>query len=181
MERRCTAELRASARGQPPKLTGYAAIFDSFSEDLGGFREAIRPGAFARSLKSNSIDPVGLVQHMPHLVLGRRSAGTMRLAEDSRGLHFEIDPPDTQAARDLLVSVGRGDIKGCSFGFTTVKDDWQVKAGNAIRTLLDVDLHEISIAATPAYPDTTVALRAFQARHFSARQLRALQRWLATC
>ncbi len=77
VERRPALELRA-ARGAGSghgRLEGYAAVFDSASQDLGGFVEFVRPGAFKRSLESNRIDPLALVQHMPHLVLGRRIGG----------------------------------------------------------------------------------------------------------
>src|SRR5690606_5179958 len=96
MERRAAYELRVAGTRQAPRLEGYAAVFDAPSEDLGGFVEYVRRGAFARSLKSNHADPLALVHHMPHLVLGRRSAGTLKLEEDDRGLRFEIELPDTQ-------------------------------------------------------------------------------------
>ena len=160
-ERRPALELRARG-GKTPRLEGYAAIFDSPSEDLGGFVEYVRPGAFKRSLQSNKADPMALVHHLPHLVLGRRSAGTLRLSEDSKGLQFEVDLPDTGTARDLLVSVERGDIRGASFAFTIAPqgDRWNVQGDLVTRDLLDVDLHEITITPTPAYPDTEVARRA---------------------
>lgn len=160
-ERRPALELRARG-GNTPRLEGYAAVFDSASEDLGGFVEFVRPGAFKRSLQSNRADPMALVHHLPHLVLGRRSAGTLRLAEDTRGLHFEVDMPDTGTARDLLVSVDRGDIRGASFAFSIAPqgDRWNVQGDTVTRDLLDVDLHEITITPTPAYPDTEVARRA---------------------
>lgn len=160
-ERRPALELRARG-GNTPRLEGYAAVFDSPSEDLGGFVEYVRPGAFKRSLQSNRADPMALVHHLPHLVLGRRSAGTLRLSEDSKGLQFEVDLPDTGTARDLLVSVERGDIRGASFAFTIAPqgDRWNVQGDLVTRDLLDVDLHEITITPTPAYPDTEVARRA---------------------
>jgi uncharacterized protein len=160
-ERRPALELRARG-GNTPRLEGYAAVFDSPSEDLGGFVEYVRPGAFKRSLQSNRADPMALVHHLPHLVLGRRSAGTLRLSEDTKGLQFEVDLPDTGTARDLLVSVERGDIRGASFAFTIAPqgDRWNVQGDLVTRDLLDVDLHEITITPTPAYPDTEVARRA---------------------
>ncbi|MCB1510054.1 MAG: HK97 family phage prohead protease [Hyphomicrobiaceae bacterium] len=163
MERRTALEVRAAGKGsEPRRLIGYASVFNSPSEDLGGFIEIVKPGAFKRSLESNLTDPLALVHHMPHLVLGRRSAGTLRLAEDDKGLAFEIDLPDTQTARDLAVSVERGDIRGASFAFNVAEDGdrWEVKGDLAIRELLDVTLHEVTITATPAYPDTEVARRA---------------------
>jgi len=178
-ERRPALELRARG-GKTPRLEGYAAVFDSPSEDLGGFIEYVRPGAFKRSLQSNRADPMALVHHLPHLVLGRRSAGTLRLSEDSKGLQFEVDLPDTGTARDLLVSVERGDIRGASFAFTIAPqgDRWNVQGDLVTRDLLDVDLHEITITPTPAYPDTEVARRAlasFKAPHRVALARRFLE------
>lgn len=181
MERRVAIELRATG-GKSPRLIGYASLFDCPSGDLGGFIEVVKPNAFTRTLRSNVLDPLALVQHMPHLVLGRRGAGTLRLTEDAKGLAFEIDVPDTATARDLVVSVERGDIKGASFAFTVPKggDHWDVRGGQAIRELRDVDLHEITVTAQPAYQDTSVAVRAFSTRYSAQRPLLAL-RWLETC
>jgi HK97 family phage prohead protease len=181
MERRSAIELRAEGDKQSPRLVGHAAIFNSPSQDLGGFIEVVRPGAFTRTLKSNR-DPLALVQHMPQLVLGRRSAGTLRLIEDNKGLAFEIDVPDTTAARDLLVSVERGDVKGASFAFSTPDggDRWEVRGDKVIRELVDVDLHEVTITAQPAYLDTSVARRSFELKFAPMPRLRALRRFLET-
>lgn len=184
IERRTALELRASPaspRGSG-KLTGYAAVFNSPSEDLGGFTEIIRPGAFVRSLQSNRTDPLALVSHLPHLVLGRRSAGTLKLEEDSHGLAFSIDMPDTTTARDLMVSVERGDIKGASFAFTVMPDgdEWNVEGDQVMRELRAVELHEITITPTPAYPDTSVARRALELIRPRPRVSLA-RRWIETC
>lgn len=179
-ERRAAIELRSVGGGNALRLAGYAAVFDSPSEDLGGFIEYVRPGAFTRTLQGNRLDPLALVHHMPHLVLGRRSAGTLRLAEDSRGLHFEVDMPDTTTARDLAVSVERGDIRGASFAFTVAPggDTWTVTEDRVQRDLRDLDLHEITITATPAYPDTEVARRTLAT--LTAPRLRVARRWMET-
>lgn len=175
MERRAAIELR-TAGDKTPRLIGYAAKFGTWSQDLGGFSETIRRGAFTRSLQSNTSDPLALVHHRPELVLGRRSAGTLRLNEDSTGLAFEIDLPDTQTGRDLLVSVERGDIRGASFAFSVTRggEKWEHRDGKSTRELIDVDLHEITITANPAYEDTSVARRAMQAQ-FLPRLNRALR------
>jgi HK97 family phage prohead protease len=178
-ERRLAVDLRAATGGKTPRLIGHAAVFDSPSQDLGGFTEIVRRGAFTRTLASDR-DPLALVQHMPQLVLGRRSAGTLRLQEDGRGLAFEIDVPNTTTARDLLVSVERGDVRGASFAFNVPKggDRWEVRGGNVIRELLDVDLYEITITAQPAYQDTSVATRAYQHRFVPFKRLRLAKMWL---
>lgn len=181
MERRAAIELRI-AGGKVPRLVGHAAVWDAPSDDLGGFTEIIRRGAFKRSLASPALDPLALVHHLPHLVLGRRSAGTLQLAEDDRGLAFDVTLPDTQTARELAVSVERGDIRGASFAFAVPKggDRWTKTDTGMLRELLDVDLHEVTVTATPAYPDTDVARRALGSLKPRPR-LAHLRRFLETC
>jgi uncharacterized protein len=156
IERRQTLELRTTGRS---KLAGYAAVFGALSEDLGGFTETIRPGAFRRSLATKP-DVLALFDHDARLVLGRTTSGTLQLKEDAKGLGFEIDVPETQTGKDLLVSVGRGDIRGASFSFRVVEDRWTQGNSGMVRELLDVDLLDVTITAHPAYPDTEVARRA---------------------
>jgi HK97 family phage prohead protease len=182
MERRTATELRLAGSKTAPRLVGYAAVFNAESADLGGFREYVRKGAFTRTLRDARADVLALVHHRPELVLGRRSAGTLRLAEDDRGLTFDLALPDTTAARDLAVSVDRGDIKGASFAFTVPPrgDRWSRAEGRTIRELLDVNLHDITITPTPAYPDTKVARRALLALRVRPR-LAVRQRFLETC
>jgi hypothetical protein len=162
LERRAAIELRA-VPGEKPKLRGYAAVFNSPSRDLGGFVEYVRPGAFRRSLAAGA-DVVALVAHDTGLILGRTGAGTLTLVEDTKGLLFEIAVPPTTAARDLLISVERGDVAGASFAFTTPAggDRWDFKSKPAKRELLDVDLFDVTVTAIPAYPETSVALRSMQ-------------------
>jgi HK97 family phage prohead protease len=180
IERRVAVELRAGGDKASPRLVGHAAVYNSPSQDLGGFIEIVRAGAFTRTLKSDR-DPLALVQHMPQLVLGRRSAGTLRLHEDTKGLAFEIDMPPTQAAADLLVSVERGDVRGASFAFSTPKggDKWELRGDQIVRELVDVDLHEITVTAQPAYLDTDVARRALL-QFSQGPRVRALRRFLET-
>ncbi len=156
------AELRVmSTVGQPTKIAGHAAKFDSLSEDLGGFRERIAPGAFAKTI--TTADVRALWNHDANIVLGRNKAGTLRLSEDSAGLAFEVDMPDTQLVRDMVMApIARGDVNQCSFGFYTVNDKWAKVDGEWIRTLLECDLVDVSPVTYPAYPSTDVAARSLQ-------------------
>lgn len=175
IERRFGGELREAANGQ---LAGYAAVFNSLSQDLGGFVEVVRPGAFARTLQK--ADHVrALYDHQGGHVLGRVGAGTLKLAEDDRGLRFEVQLPPTTVARDLAVLVERGDVAGASFAFRAQKERWSTHEGLPLRELLDVDLEEVTITARPAYPDTSVALRSL-ARWRSGAPLALRWRFLAT-
>ena len=160
-ERRyCPIELR-NADGQPPRLAGYAAVFDSLSENLGGFREKIAPGAFDQVLND---DVRALVNHDPNLILGRTISGTLKISLDNRGLFYEIDVPDTAFARDLMQSVKRGDVSQSSFAFRVEDDRWdEDDDGRYIRTIKKVKrLYDVSPVTYSAYPDTDVATRAMQ-------------------
>lgn len=153
-------EVRA-AEGSPGTLVGYASVFNS-STDIGWFDERVAPGAFTRSL-SEGDDVRALFNHDMAQVIGRRSAGTLRLAEDDNGLRIEIDLPDTTVARDLAANIAVGNIDGMSFGFRAREESWELgdeRTGKRDhRTLLDVDLVEVSAVTFPAYPDTSIAQR----------------------
>ncbi|MHC1739732.1 MAG: HK97 family phage prohead protease [Anaerolineaceae bacterium] len=139
------------------KIEGYAAVFNQLSDDLGGFREQIAQGAFTKTLKS--ADVRGLWNHNSDYPLGRTKAKTLTLSEDNEGLKFSIIPPDTQYARDLLVSIERGDVDQMSFGFMVNLDKWELVNGEYIRTLLEVELFDVSPVTYPAYPQTSAAVR----------------------
>lgn len=159
-EIRSGGDLRAISTN---KLAGYAAVYNSHSQDLGGFKEIIKPGAFTRSL-TNPANIRALYEHDQQRMLGRVGSGTLKLQENSKGLYFELELPDTSYARDLGVLVERGDINGCSFGFQvpTGGDHWELRDGQLTRDLLNVDLREITITGNPAYLDTTVAARSME-------------------
>lgn len=163
MERRTfdVSEMRAITNGDGlRKIVGYAAVFNSLSEEMCGFREKIAPGAFGKSVLADDIR--ALWNHNSDHVLGRNKSGTLALSEDDRGLKIEVDPPDTQWARDLMVSIDRGDVDKMSFGFRTITDKWEMVGGQEIRTLIEVKLFDVSPVTFPAYPDTQVALRSLE-------------------
>ena len=145
-----------------PTIIGYAAVFNSLSEDLGGFRELIRPGAFARGLPG--ADVRALVNHDPTLILGRNIAGTLRLLEDANGLRVEIDPPDTQVGRDIVTSIRRGDVNGMSFRFYVADggERWGSGPSGVVRELLDLEIDDVSVALYPAYRATEVSVRSLE-------------------
>ena len=155
-------EFRVESRdGEPTRITGYAAVYNALSHDLGGFRERILPGTFTRSLREQP-DVRALVEHNDMLLLGRTKAGTLKITEDERGLAVEITPPDTTVGRDLIENIRLGNLDGMSFRFNTVKDAWNKTDDGTVRDLADVDLIEVSVVSVPAYPDTEVAVRSLQ-------------------
>ncbi|MFF4818082.1 HK97 family phage prohead protease [Kitasatospora sp. NPDC001309] len=146
-------ELRATETGGSV-LIGYAAKFNTRSQDLGGWVETIQPGAFTRAL-DEAHDVRALFNHDPNMVLGRTTAGTLRLEQDSIGLRYEVDLPNTSAGRDLAESLRRGDISQSSFGFRTIQDDWSYDGdGRDLRKLMDLTLYDVSPVTYPAYLDT---------------------------
>jgi len=153
-------DIEVRSEDDKPKIKGHAAVFDRLSEDLGGFREKIASGAFAKTIKKSDIR--ALFNHDPNYVLGRNKAGTLILEEDEKGLAIEVDPPDTSYAKDLMVSINRGDITQMSFAFKTIKDSWENQdKKESIRTLEEVDLFDVSPVTYPAYPQTDVKVRSF--------------------
>ena len=166
-----TTELRAKGR----RLEGYAALFGSEARIGSSVVETIAPGAFARTLTQRA-DILALVDHDPTRVLARTRSGSLRLSEDTRGLTFDLDVPDTQAGRDVLALAERGDLGGMSFGFEAIDEH----VDGARRELRAVDLFEISVvAAFPAYEGTVINARSqpagYPMRDAAARRLRILE------
>lgn len=161
------AEIELREANGKRTLVGYAALYDSVSNDLGGFVEVIRAGAFDRALREDQ-DVLARAEHDTRLLLGRRSSGTLRLSSDARGLRYEVDLPPTQAGRDMAELVARGDIKGSSFAFSIPDREngqrWvaRTEGGTPLRELLDLDLFDVAPTANPAYPETTVSARALE-------------------
>ena len=149
-------------------VEGHGAVFNSMSQNLGGFIEEVAPTAFDRTLGDNP-DVRALINHEPSMLLGRTRAATLRLSTDSTGLAYEIDMPDRQDARDLLVSMERGDITHSSFGFRVMPggDEWSLTADEfPLRTLTAVSIHngDVSPVTYPAYEgtDSGIAERAYK-------------------
>lgn len=147
--------------GQKSKLSGYAIVFNVLSEPIFGFfKERIMPEALEKTLKED--DQLCLWGHDAMYVLGRKSANTLDLRVDDKGLYFEVTPPNANWARDLVESVHRGDINQMSFGFKVFDERWiqdkeTIKEhGMPIREILGIKLYEISIVSFPAYSQSSV-------------------------
>lgn len=182
LERRAYTDCRiASDDGR--RLKGYAIVFNSRSLDLGGFIEIVAPEAIDRTLKE-ATDVRALVDHDSGKVIGRTRAGTLTLSKDRKGMHVEIDPdPQISYANDVMRAVTRGDISGMSFGFRTLEDSWNYEGDTPLRTILDMEVREVSIVAMPAYPATNidVAQRSLQEYQAKVRRSRVyLERWHKT-
>ena len=124
------------------------------------FRERIAAGAFDTAVKEDDVR--ALFNHDPNYVIGRTTAGTLALSQDAEGLRYEATPPDTQWARDLLVTVGRGDVNQSSFGFSVVREEWtrpENRAELPLRTILEARLFDVSPVTYPAYEETSAEAR----------------------
>ncbi|MEK4715237.1 HK97 family phage prohead protease [Sporosarcina sp. FSL K6-5500] len=147
---------RNGLENEPVTVSGYAAVFNSRAEICDWFTEEIEPGAFAKAISESDVR--ALFNHSWDNVLGRMKSGTLKLSEDERGLQFEIELPDTSVARDLVVSMERGDINQCSFGFYPTIEEWDYSVEPAHRKINEVELYEISIVSLPAYDDTEASV-----------------------
>lgn len=150
-------EVREEGEGKL-RFRGYAAVFDSLSEDL-GFREKVAPGAFRRTLQGKA-DIRLLLNHDANFVLARTKNGSLKLEEDERGLAVEAELAPTSYAQDLAVLLRRKDVDQMSFGFQVMRDDWEDhEDGSRVRTLKEVRLFDVSVVSFPAYEETTAELR----------------------
>jgi HK97 family phage prohead protease len=141
-------------------LTGHGAVFGVVAQVPGGW-EQLHRSAFDAVLDRTDTDARALINHDPSQVLGRQSAGTLRLKADEVGLRFEVDLPDTSYARDLRVLVERGDLSGASFGFVPGDDEiGRAPDGRQLRTHTSIArLLDVSAVTYPAYESASVALR----------------------
>lgn len=153
--------VEARADGDKNTLHGYAAVFGEAADIGGYFKEVLARGAFSKTLQS--ADVRAYFSHDRGRVLGRSSAGTLRLSEDAKGLAVEIDLPDTTDGRDVRELVARGDITGMSFGFMVARQEWDETTDPPTRTIHEVHLSEVSVVSEPAYDGTSIALRSLDA------------------
>lgn len=154
-------ELRDAGDGKW-QIAGHGFLYNSWSEDLGGFKEQITPGAADDVMASNP-DIRGLFNHDPNLVLGRTAAGTMSVSLDAMGCRYLIDPPDTSYANDLRSLLARGDVSNSSFAFrigaggSTWTED--PESDLLLRSIVKFSgLYDMSPVTYPAYPTTTSGL-----------------------
>ena len=153
------SEIREAADDEPLKITGYAAVFNKLSDDLGGFREKIKRGFFEDVIANDDVR--ALFNHDENMVLARTKNNTLTLEEDNKGLKVEFIPNDTTYANDLVKLIKRGDVDQMSFQWITAKDEWDSSdLNNVIRTLIKAEsLWDVSPVTFPAYPETKVDVR----------------------
>lgn len=156
--RSIASDFKTREDGDDLKIEGYFAVFNSIYDIGLGMSEEIAPGAFTDTL---SDDVRALVNHDTTLVLGRTTAHTLELREDSRGLwgSININPNDTDAM-NLYQRVKRGDVSQCSFGFDIVEEDTEIRENGEVHwTIKKVKLYEVSCCTFPAYESTNISAR----------------------
>ena len=159
--------------GENPVIEGYFSVFNT-TYDMGfQMSESVAPGAFTKSLSN---DVRALINHDTTLVLGRTSAHTLELREDSHGLwgKITINPKDSDAM-NLYERVKRGDVSQCSFGFNIVSEETELHEDGSVHwTITEADLHEVSVCTFPAYEDTAVSARTHDLEEIKKR---AAEKW----
>jgi HK97 family phage prohead protease len=139
-------------------IGGYAAVFNRYSDNLGGFIEQVDRGFFNKSNGDGWPGVIARYNHDDNFLLGTTGAGTLRLSIDDTGLSYDVDLPNARA--DIRELVDRGDVRQSSFAFQVFQDDWDMTdQGVALRTLISGRLIDVAPVNTPAYPDATVGLR----------------------
>ncbi len=171
-------ELRLSEPDKPDsrKFDGYAAMFDSPSQPMGYYEpmiESIARGAFKRSLADKEQDTIWNYEHNDGKILGRKSSGTVTIIEDEKGLRVQGEIPNTTYGNDIIESLKRNDLKYMSFAFVCRKDQRDNTVSPMKRTLLDVDLYDVSIVVNPAYLSTEANLRSINAVKVSKPYVRS--------
>ncbi len=150
--------LRSAPTSVGWQIVGHALVYNQISDDLGGFRERIAPGALTAVLRSKALDTRALFNHNMDMVLGRVKSGTLRLADTPQGLRYVVDPPATTYAENLLALLERGDVDQSSFAFRVAKngETWEeADDGLLLRTITKLsDLFDVSPVTMPAYPQT---------------------------
>jgi HK97 family phage prohead protease len=139
-------------------IGGYAAVFNSRSQNLGGFFEMIAPSFFNKSRADGWAGAVCRYEHDDKYLLGSTRGNTLRLNVDETGLDYTVDVPKSR--EDVLEVITRGDISQSSYAFQVIDQEWKPSEGGyPQRTLISGRLIDVAPVATPAYQDTTVGLR----------------------
>jgi len=177
-ERRFTSvpvEIRVS-KDQRHTIGGYAAKFNRMSQNLGGFKEQIAPGAFNRSASQGWPDVQARYNHDDNMLLGSTGGNSLRLRTDNEGLLYDVDLLDDETSQRIYKLVERGDVRQSSFAFIADADEWTTDdTGFPMRTLEQVRLLDVAPVNAPAYLDTSVGLRSLAEKfHADADEVRKM-------
>jgi len=165
-------ELRDLDGAGGPRITGHAAVYDVETELFPGFREVVRPGAFAKSLRRGE-EVQALWNHNPLYLLGSSlkatGEGSLRVREDDHGLFFSLDPLNTPTVEDLVIAPLRaGILRGASFGFKATRAPQTTRGNHVLREIREADLVDVSPVSQPAYPEASLMLNDSRSQAFAA-------------
>jgi len=163
-----TTEMRLDSKNDR-RVVGYASVFNSMSENLGGFRELISERAFDDVMEDSV---VALINHDMNYPLARTDNGTLSLSVDSKGLRYSFDVPEGLSyGNDLLINLKAGNISQSSFGFIVEEDSWERKDGEHIRTIEKVArLIDVSPVTIPAYPEASAQVSTVAQRNLNLQK-----------
>lgn len=154
---------------QTSTIEGYALKFNKQTNIGDWFREEILPGAADNCLND---DVRCLFNHNPDFVLARsnQGKGTLSLSVDEVGLKYRYETPDVSYAKDLEENIRLGNVSQSSFGFTIDEQKWIERDGELpLRQITKFKrLYDVSPVTYPAYQDTSVAKRSFDAEKSAA-------------
>lgn len=172
-------QVREAAEGEAPSrtITGYAILFGVpsaplWSDEDSEAREVIAPDAITKELL-DGCDIKFTMFHDRQLILARSKSGngTLTYNVDEKGVKFEFEAPNTTDGDKALELVRRGDISGCSFAFTTRywDSDFVERTAKVVNGSTQITytvkavtgVYDFTLAADPAYPDTSVEAREF--------------------
>lgn len=152
-------------------VEGYFAVYGDIYNVWEGATESIAPGAFSESISG---DVRALYNHDDSLILGRTSAGTLELKDDSHGLwgRIKINRNDSDAM-NAYERIKRGDVTGCSFGFNIESEETEYRDDGTVHwTITKVNpLYEVSPCVFPAYGATNVSARGAELDAMKKRKL----------
>jgi hypothetical protein len=175
LERRYTpVPVQIRARDQRRRIGGYAAVFNRYSQNLGGFVERVDPAFFNKSRADGWPDVLARYNHDDNMLLGTTGGRTLDLDIDGTGLLYDVEPP--QARSDILELVERGDVRKSSFAFRAFEEEWGLTEQDfPLRTLLSGQLVDVAPVNMPAYTDATVGLRSLAVKmHADEAEVRKL-------
>jgi HK97 family phage prohead protease len=177
---RFVPQRAAKVEADERELHGYAIVFNSLSQDLGGFKERIAPPAVDRTMREGgNVDALQDHERKTSTILGSTDSGLLRQVKDRTGLKVRIQPPDTQYVRDLMTVVKAGLVKGMSFAFRVMPDgqEWDEEGDTLVRTVTDMTYSEVSVVVNPAYLETQVAARNLQIDKRTLEQFKDSHVW----
>ena len=154
---------------EPDRIVGLAIPYNKPSEDLGGFREVWKPGAFRETLNGTE-DVFADVEHDRARKLARRNQKTLTLQETREGLRVEIAVPDTTTGRDTLEEVRNGLLDGMSIAFTDAEEEYSGKGDQITRTVKQAKLRAVTLTSFPAFPQTAGTLAARSLTEYRKQQ-----------